>query len=475
MNNSTPPPIPNDPFRLSVTTRPQWFPMFFLVGLIGVERGIYYGVRALIVLFLVDFIGVDYGMGYLKYALAGVLGFATMIPGGFISDYLVPRKWALPMSFALEGIGAILIALQNETMIWLGWSFLLVGSGLMRPSSWAYLGELMPGDRSRRMGSFFLALVGVNIFAMLAPLIGGMFEGYAGGIRFFGIVGLAMAMISAVMAITNVLPEIKGREEAKSPVKILLGLLAIVAMGLVGYFILAAESPWADLLKNLGGLGTLVLCGLAFLLIALQKGRKMSDNLGLGLLVGISLLFWLGYEVTASSKFSFIYDSKPEYLEVNQLMMINPLLNVVLGILACVLLFFVLSGKGKIKSLSGVILIGSGVAVLGSAILAFALNVGGGFGLILVMMLVEIAAEALVTPLVLGLSWEFGSGKFRATGMGMVMGSFGVVSLISGWIMSMNEIGLMDTQNPVLQSILGVAIALLTTVVAGVLYFTREK
>lgn len=142
------------------------------------ERFSYYGMRAILMLYMVAPIA-EGGLGFSVAKASWIYGSYTMlvymssIPGGFVADkYLGGRLAVL--------IGGIIIALGHFTLIFPqlpffygGLALIILGTGLLKPNVSSMLGSLYaPGD-NRRDGGFSIFYMGINLGAALSPIVCG--------------------------------------------------------------------------------------------------------------------------------------------------------------------------------------------------------------------------------------------------------------------------------------------------------------
>ena len=142
------------------------------------ERFSYYGMRAILVLFMVA-PAVEGGLGFDTKQATSLYGTYTMLvyllalPGGFVADkWLAPRR-AIILGGLLMAAGEFLMAVHSLSFFYAGLSFIAIGTGLLKPNVSAMVGSLYgPGD-VRRDSGFSLYYMGINIGALLAPLVCG--------------------------------------------------------------------------------------------------------------------------------------------------------------------------------------------------------------------------------------------------------------------------------------------------------------
>lgn len=169
------------------------------------ERFSFYGMRALLVLFLVD--NVRGGLGWTKENALQLYGVYTMavyifsIIGGALADKWMGKKLAVLYGAFLACVGHFLLALQHEGLFMLGLCFIAGGTSLLKPNISALVGSLYPIGDKRRDGGFTIFYMGVNIGAVLAGLIiGGIGQNY-GWHYGFGVAGIGMLLGIGILVI----------------------------------------------------------------------------------------------------------------------------------------------------------------------------------------------------------------------------------------------------------------------------------
>jgi len=142
------------------------------------ERFSYYGMRALLVLFMVEQIDAG-GLGYSDQTATAIYGLYTgfaylvCLPGGWIAD----RLWGAQRSVWVGGIiimsGHFVLAVPGVTTFFLGLMLVCTGTGLLKPNVSAVVGELYPPEDARRDSGFTIFYMGINLGAALGPLVCG--------------------------------------------------------------------------------------------------------------------------------------------------------------------------------------------------------------------------------------------------------------------------------------------------------------
>lgn len=142
------------------------------------ERFSYYGMRALLVLYIVA-LPAQGGLGFSTKMAATIYGIYTMsvymssIPGGFIADRILGARRAIFIGGLIIACGHFCLAFPPLFSFYLGLILIVCGTGLLKPNISSLLGSLYPEGDERRDGGFSIFYMGINIGAMLAPFVCG--------------------------------------------------------------------------------------------------------------------------------------------------------------------------------------------------------------------------------------------------------------------------------------------------------------
>ena len=165
------------------------------------ERFSYYGMRALLVLFLISEVNSDNpGYGWENEDALYLYGWYTMlvyvagIPGGIIADRFLGQKKTVMLGGALLVLGHSILAIDNINAFYAGLMFIILGVGGLKPNISTMVGGLYDKDDDRRDIGFKIFYMGINIGAFLsAIIIGGIGEVY-GWHYGFGLAGIGMLL-----------------------------------------------------------------------------------------------------------------------------------------------------------------------------------------------------------------------------------------------------------------------------------------
>ena len=138
------------------------------------ERFSYYGMRALLVLFMVD--SVRGGMGLDDRTATAIYGLYTAgvylaaLPGGWFADKLLGARKAVWYGGIIIALGHFTLAIPGPNFFYLGLILVVVGTGLLKPNVSAMVGALYPEGGARRDAGFTIFYMGINLGAALGPL-----------------------------------------------------------------------------------------------------------------------------------------------------------------------------------------------------------------------------------------------------------------------------------------------------------------
>lgn len=142
------------------------------------ERFSYYGMRALLTLFMVAPVA-DGGLAFSTENAARIYGNYTMavymlaILGGFIADRIIGAKRAVLTGGWIIALGHYVLAVPATATFYLGLILIVLGTGLFKPNISALVGALYGKGDTRRDAGFSLFYMGINIGAFVSPLVTG--------------------------------------------------------------------------------------------------------------------------------------------------------------------------------------------------------------------------------------------------------------------------------------------------------------
>ncbi|QNJ97100.1 peptide MFS transporter [Constantimarinum furrinae] len=165
------------------------------------ERFSYYGMRAILVLYLVaETTGDNAGLGWSNGEALALYGWYTMlvyvmsIPGGWIADKFLGQKKSVLVGGILLVAGHSILAVEQMWAFYTGLGLIIAGVGMLKPNISTMVGGLYKQGDIRRDKGFTIFYIGINIGAFLSSLIVGYVGEVHGWHYGFGLAGIGMAL-----------------------------------------------------------------------------------------------------------------------------------------------------------------------------------------------------------------------------------------------------------------------------------------
>ena len=280
------------------------------------ERFSYYGMRAILLLFLVAQVqtggmGLDVRTATAIYGLYTAGVYIASLPGGWIADRLLGAQGAVLWGSVLIMCGHIVLAIAPDAgSFYVGLLVIVLGTGLLKPNISSMVGEMHRGSPARRDSAFTLFYFAINVGATLGPLAIAWLASQYGWHVGFGAAAVGMAFGLAWYLKTRHRLGDAGRLPGGAPqgpqrrhwvvlgaaVAAIVVLVALLWSGAVGVSAVALQG------RAIQAMAVLVLLYFAYLLLfaGLTAAEKRSVVVLL-VLVAASSIFWAGYEQAGSS------------------------------------------------------------------------------------------------------------------------------------------------------------------------------
>jgi proton-dependent oligopeptide transporter, POT family len=142
------------------------------------ERFSYYGMRALLILFMTaplasGGLGFDTASAGAIYGLYTSMVYMTTLPGGWIADRLIGQRRAVLYGGIIIAAGHFCMAFSSLATFYLGLFLIVIGTGLLKGNVSVIVGQLYAKGDIRRDAGFSIFYMGINLGAFIAPLICG--------------------------------------------------------------------------------------------------------------------------------------------------------------------------------------------------------------------------------------------------------------------------------------------------------------
>ncbi|MEH3158187.1 MAG: peptide MFS transporter [Sphingomonas taxi] len=280
------------------------------------ERFSYYGMRAILVLYLTKHFLMAEKPAYAIYGAYTALVYITPIIGGALADrYLGARKAVMAGGIFIT-LGHLMLALvegpvgvQGTTLsaFYFALALIIVGTGFLKGNISVLVGKLYPRDDVRRDGAFSIFYMGINTGAFVGPILVGILGETVGWSWGFGAAGIGMAL--GLVTYMLFLRELHGVGEPPRPEMLAKRTAAGLSTEWLIYAgaILAIVAAW-QLVGAQGVVAILLLVAAAITVgyiiftAVVRLPREERDRVFAALfLAALSPLFWALFEQTGSS------------------------------------------------------------------------------------------------------------------------------------------------------------------------------
>jgi POT family proton-dependent oligopeptide transporter len=253
-------------------THPQGLPILFLTEMW--ERFSYYGMRALLVLYLVHAMDVPREHALEVYATYTALVYLTPVIGGYLADRWLGHRRTVVIGAMVMALGHFAMAVP--ALLYYALGLLVAGNGLFKPNISTMLGNLYDEGDPRRDGGFTIFYMGINLGAFLAPLVVGTLADLFNWHYGFAAAGVGMLIGLGVF--------LRGQERLNQPRLESRDWNLIVSVVLaVTLLVFAVVNLWANVQQTWQGLSLAARGGLVITtLLVLAYLPRGIDALGRG-------------------------------------------------------------------------------------------------------------------------------------------------------------------------------------------------
>ncbi len=156
------------------------------------ERFSFYGMRALLVLYMTKKLLLSDDMSIGTYAVYMSMVYISPLIGGMIADRILGFKRAILLGGIFIALGHFLITFETPFYFYSSLGIIIVGNGFFKPNISSFLGELYEKDNSKRDAGFTIFYMGINIGGAVSPLICAWVAEYYGWKYSFLLAGMGM-------------------------------------------------------------------------------------------------------------------------------------------------------------------------------------------------------------------------------------------------------------------------------------------
>jgi POT family proton-dependent oligopeptide transporter len=292
------------------------------------ERFSYYGMRALLTLFMTTAtLGANPGLGFdvatagAIYGLYTSLVYILALPGGWVADNLWGQRKAVWVGGWVIAAGHFTMAVPGTFTFFLGMIFIICGTGLLKPNVSTMVGELYPEGGARRDAGFSVFYMGINLGAFLGPLVTGFLgEGYRWHWGFGAAgVGMVLGLIQYRLGAhhlggAGLLATTDGPERLAAKSRRFFGTFFAIVAAIVAFGWLVSSGAIPLTLTQIAtglGYGVLIIVAAYFVYLWTLGGHTADESKRMGVIFWLFLLiaiFWSGFEQAGTSLNLFARD-----------------------------------------------------------------------------------------------------------------------------------------------------------------------
>ncbi|QZK89373.1 peptide MFS transporter [Flavobacterium sp. CHNK8] len=135
------------------------------------ERFCFYGMRGMLVVFMVNHLAMNETVANLQYGATQAWVYAFTFIGGLFADKILGLRKSLFWGGILMIIGSVILAVDPKNFFFIGLGFTIVGTGFFKPNISSMVGQLYKNDDPRRDAGFSFFYMGVNLGALIGGYI----------------------------------------------------------------------------------------------------------------------------------------------------------------------------------------------------------------------------------------------------------------------------------------------------------------
>ena len=288
------------------------------------ERMSYYGMRALLVLYMTGAVtGFNPGLGWSQVESQAIYGiysgmvYFMVVPGGWIADNILGHQKAVLIGALIIALGHFTLAIPIEQTFFLGLIFVVLGTGLLKGNISTIVGQLYDGQDDRRDSGYTIFYMSINIGSTLGFLICSYLGEKIGWHWGFGAAGIGMTfgviqyikhrhLLGDAGMHPNEMPDEKRKKFTNYLKVSLVAMFLVIGAGLFGFIIIDPRffaEQFAYFLT--------IVAGLYFIYLFLFAGLNASERKNLILLFLLFIgaaAFWSGFDQSAGSLNIFARD-----------------------------------------------------------------------------------------------------------------------------------------------------------------------
>ncbi|MFT3667214.1 MAG: oligopeptide:H+ symporter [Pseudoxanthomonas sp.] len=290
--------------------RPLW--MLFMTEFW--ERFAFYGIRWALVLYIVAQFYQGSGTGEAPanqvYGAYLALVYAAAIFGGYVADRVIGYQRSILVGAVIMAAGLFMIAVPSENIFKLGLATIIVGNGLFKPNISTMVGKLYTTGDERRDSGFTLFYMGINLGAMISPILTGWLADKVFGSEAMPAYKVVFITSGIGMLISLVWfwfgrAQLKGvgtPPEGSGGGRVIATVIGALAAIPAFYFLLALDSKVLQVPLTI----LFIALGVLLLVEGIRNGPKQRDMvIAMLIIFTFNIIFWCFFE-QAGSSFNFL-------------------------------------------------------------------------------------------------------------------------------------------------------------------------
>ncbi|AOL24965.1 proton-dependent oligopeptide transporter, POT family [Erythrobacter litoralis] len=273
------------------------------------ERFSYYGMRALLIFYLVQHWLFSDSEASIIYGAYTALVYITPVVGGYLADQFIGQRKAVLFGAILLTLGHFFMAFEGSGgqddpfifIFWMALALIIVGSGFLKANISVIVGQLYDRTDIRRDPAYTIFYMGINVGAATASIICGYLGQTYGWQYGFGLAGVGM-LIGLIFFVLGK-PLLQGKGEPKDPARIAGGKeWLIYGAGLAMVLLCFAAIQFQEMVGYvLGTFGGALVAYVLWIAVAKLPSEERDRIFAAMFLIFVSIVFWALFEQAGSS------------------------------------------------------------------------------------------------------------------------------------------------------------------------------
>ncbi|WP_229401563.1 peptide MFS transporter [Micromonospora okii] len=423
------------------------------------ERFSFYGMRAILVLYLTATVAED-GLGMRDSTANAVYGtynamvYLMALPGGWVADRLIGARRCVLWGGIVIACGHYVMAVPTTWSVFAGMTLIVLGTGLLKPNISTMVGDLYDRDSPRRDAGFSLFYMGINLGGFIAPLITGFLGEKVNWHLGFGAaaIGMTFGVIQYVLGGRNLgdagerpadplLGADRRRALTRAGVAVVVAVLVVAALAVAGLFTV-------NTVVNLLTVATVLITVGYFARILVDREISDTERSRMKAYVWLFVFaasFWLIYDQAGSVLNIFAANNIDRHVfgftfPASWLQSVNPIL-IIIGAPLFALLWLRLGHRVStpVKFAVGLVLNGLSFVLMAAAAQA---AVGGDLvspWWLVAVFAIQVAGELSLSPVGLSATTRLAPVKYASQMMGLWFLATAVGDAIGGQVARLAE------------------------------------